>query len=76
MYITRRYRPNNPTKACSRFVGWYTNSSLTNLYNFNTRVYKNMTLYAKWEDDGSCKETYRVKFDSNGGAAPAPHIPA
>ncbi len=63
------YRPNNPTKACSRFVGWYTNSSLTNLYNFNTRVYKNMTLYAKWEDDGSCKETYRVKFDSNGGTS-------
>jgi uncharacterized repeat protein (TIGR02543 family) len=63
------YRPNNPTKACSRFVGWYTNSSLTNLYNFKTPVYKNMTLYAKWEDDGSCKETYRVKFDSNGGTS-------
>lgn len=63
------YRPNNPTKSCSRFVGWYTNSSLTNLYNFKTPVYKNMTLYAKWEDDGSCKDIYRVRFDSNGGTS-------
>lgn len=63
------YRPSNPTKACSRFIGWYTSSNLTNKYNFNNGVYKNMTLYAKWEDDGSCKETYRVKFDSNGGSS-------
>lgn len=63
------YRPNNPTKACSRFIGWYTNSSLTNAYNFNNGVYKNMTLYAKWEDDGSCKSIYQVRFDSNGGSS-------
>lgn len=63
------YRPNNPTKACSRFVGWYSNSSLTRVYNFEARVYSNMTLYAKWEDDGSCKDIYRVRFDSNGGSS-------
>ena len=32
------YRPNNPTKACSRFVGWYTNSSLTNLSQLVTTI--------------------------------------
>ena len=30
-----------------------------------------MTLYAKWKDNGTCKETYRVKFDSNGGTSVA-----
>lgn len=63
------YRPSNPTKACSRFVGWYSNSSLTKAYNFNNGVYSNITLYAKWEDDGSCKDIYRVRFDSNGGTS-------
>lgn len=63
------YRPNNPTKACSRFVGWYTNSNLTNLYNFNDGVYRDITLYAKWENDGSCRELYQVRFDSNGGSS-------
>lgn len=65
----KAYRPSNPTKSCSRFVGWYTDYNLTRAYNFDSRVYSNMTLYAKWEDDGSCRETYRVRFDSNGGTS-------
>ena len=32
-----------------------------------------MTLYAKWVDDGSCKETYTVRFDSNGGTRVSSH---
>lgn len=31
------------------FVGWYTDKGLTKLYNFNTPVTSNLTLYAKWE---------------------------
>ncbi len=64
----RAYEPNTPTRSCYRFLGWYTNSNLTNKYNFNNGVYKDMTLYAKWEDDGSCNRKYDVSFNSNGGS--------
>lgn len=64
-------RPSNPTRDCYDFVGWYTNASLTKKYDFSTPVTSDMTLYAKWEDNGTCKETYRVKFDSNGGTSVA-----
>ncbi len=65
----RANQPGNPTKACYDFVGWYTDSSLTKKYNFNNGVYQNITLYAKWEDNGSCVETHKVYFDSNGGTS-------
>ena len=64
-------RPNDPTKDCYDFVGWYTNEAFTKRYDFSTPVTHDMTLYAKWRDDGTCKETYRVKFDSNGGSSVA-----
>ncbi len=64
-------RPSNPTRDCYDFVGWYTNASLTKKYDFSTPVTSDMTLYAKWEDNGTCRETYRVKFDSNGGTSVA-----
>ena len=61
--------PKNPTRDCYDFVGWYTDSSLTKKYNFNTPVTSDITLYAKWEENGTCTEAYRVKFDSNGGSS-------
>ena len=60
-------RPKDPTRHCYEFAGWYIDSSLTKKYDFSTPVTSDMTLYAKWVDDGSCKETYTVRFDSNGG---------
>ena len=48
------------------FLGWYLNGEK---YDFATPVTSDMTLYAKWVDDGSCKEMYLVKFDSNGGSS-------
>lgn len=71
-YVLEGYRatePNNPTKSCYSFAGWYTDSSLQNRYYFNTSVTRNMTLYAKWVDSGSCyTKTYTVSFESNGGS--------
>ena len=61
------YEPKDPTKDCYEFIGWYTDKALTKRFNFSTPITSDMTLYAKWRDDGSCKETYTVKFDSNGG---------
>jgi len=41
-------RPTDPTKDRYTFVNWYSNSNLTTVYNFNTTVTSNITLYAKW----------------------------
>lgn len=39
-----------PTKGSSIFVGWFTDSSLTNKANITTMPGENITLYAKWTD--------------------------
>lgn len=43
------YEPEAPVRAGYVFDGWYTDSGLTNAYNFSTPVTKNFTLYAKWK---------------------------
>ena len=43
--------PTSPTKTNYLFCGWYTNSSLTNSYDFSQPVTRNLTLYAKYEID-------------------------
>ena len=62
-------KPSNPTKLCYNFDGWYTDSNYSYQYNFNNKVYKDITLYAKWVDNGTCKNKYTVRFNSNGGSA-------
>ena len=42
--------PANPTKTGYTFAGWYTESTCTNLFDFNTVITKNTTLYAKWTE--------------------------
>ena len=62
-------KPQNPTRECYQFVGWYKDAALTEKYDFSTPVTSDMTLYAKWRDDGSCdSNVYRVRFDSNKGS--------
>jgi len=39
----------NPTKAGNYFNGWYSNSGLTQAYNFAGPVTADLYLYAKWE---------------------------
>ncbi len=40
-------RPSNPTRDGYKFIGWYYNGSS---YNFSSKVTKDMTLIAKWEE--------------------------
>lgn len=42
------------------FLGWYTDSSNTTLYDFTTTVTKNFTLYAGWDN-----HDYTITFDLN-----------
>ena len=45
--------PSAPTKDGYTFDGWYTDKELTSAYNFNTKVTKAFTLYAKWAKTGT-----------------------
>ena len=61
-------RPENPSAAGMKFLGWFLSLEDTEPYDFTTPVTKSFTLYAKWE-----KEKHTVTFDENGhGTAPAP----
>ena len=60
-------RPSNPTKSGYEFIGWYTDSSLTEEYNFDSPVTKSMTLYAGW-----AANIYRITFNTNGGSSISP----
>jgi uncharacterized protein (TIGR02145 family)/uncharacterized repeat protein (TIGR02543 family) len=52
-----------PTMAGNSFSGWYSDSTLTNAFNFSTPITAAITLYAKWTIN-----TYTVSFNSNGGS--------
>ncbi|WML24581.1 InlB B-repeat-containing protein [Neobacillus sp. OS1-33] len=57
-------QPTAPTRTGYIFGGWYTDAACTNLYDFNTPVTSNVTLYAKWTTN-----IYRISFNSNGGTS-------
>lgn len=42
-------KPSAPQKLGYYFVGWYYDFECTILYNFDTKMNRNMTLYAAWE---------------------------
>ena len=46
------------------FIGWYIDSSLQTLFDEETAINSNITLYAKWQE----KTKYTISFDTNGGS--------
>ncbi|MFR9582593.1 MAG: InlB B-repeat-containing protein [Rikenellaceae bacterium] len=48
VYNTSAEEPASPTKVNYSFDGWYSDSSLTILYDFDDKVVDNITLYALW----------------------------
>ena len=63
-YNTIATKPADPTREHYVFKGWYTDTELNNVYNFETPVVEDLTLFAKWE---ACK--YSVVFSSNEGSS-------
>lgn len=51
--------PSDPVKEGFVFVGWYSDETLETVYDFNTLVTENLTLYAKFEKE---VVKYNVKF--------------
>ena len=58
-------KPSSPTKVGYEFKGWYYNGKS---YNFNSKVTKDMTLTAKWEEEQTTTY-YTVTFDTDGGSS-------
>ncbi|WP_434752918.1 InlB B-repeat-containing protein [Paenibacillus amylolyticus] len=54
--------PSTPTREGYTFKGWYSDTDLTNGYNFSSPVLNHITLYAKWAP------MITVSFDSKGGS--------
>lgn len=57
-------KPTDPTKTNNIFKGWYKESAFTNIFDFNTGITGDTTIYAKWEP-----VKYTVSFNSNGGSS-------
>ena len=41
-------KPTDPTKNGTKFLGWYIDSELTNMFDFSSVINSDTTLYAKW----------------------------
>ena len=72
-------KPSNPTRTGYTFGGWYSDSALKNVFNFSTKISKNITLYAKWNAVSSGSNTSQpqqteciVTFVSEGDISIAP----
>jgi uncharacterized repeat protein (TIGR02543 family) len=57
---------NTPSRSGYIFGGWYTNSTFTNLWDFNSPVTDSFTLYARWT------AAYTITFNINGGTGTTP----
>ncbi|WP_461206826.1 InlB B-repeat-containing protein, partial [Clostridium sp. DL1XJH146] len=66
-YNTEATKPADPTKTGYSFGGWYTDSTLTTAFDFDSvLVTEDTTIYAKWNIN-----SYAVTFDVDGGSAVA-----
>lgn len=52
--------PLAPERSGYSFFGWYTDSELTQAYNFDTPVTSNITLYAKWQSAAATLSSLNV----------------
>lgn len=55
-YGGKATRPENPTKEGYTFVDWFEDSIGVTLFDFNTTIKSDWTLYAKWTAGGSTSE--------------------
>ncbi|MEN1988923.1 InlB B-repeat-containing protein, partial [Paenibacillus hubeiensis] len=64
-YASRLAEPDAPSRTGYTFAGWFTDSELTQAFDFdNTTITSDLTLYAKWTI-----HSFNVQFNTNGGSA-------
>ena len=59
--------PTNPTKSGYTFKGWYRDSDLMQLWDFDSEVTEDMTLYAKWKKRSSSSDQPSIPTEINIG---------
>ncbi|WP_215491942.1 stalk domain-containing protein [Fenollaria sporofastidiosus] len=69
----KAFKPQDPSAAGYTFGGWFTESTLTNKFDFNTPITRAITLYAKWTKNADTpinpptprptEKGYRIFFD-------------
>jgi uncharacterized repeat protein (TIGR02543 family) len=64
-------RPTNPTKDGYVFAGWTLDGKV---YNFNSKVTKDITLIAKWTKEEVKVKEYTVIFNTDGGSSIAKQV--
>ena len=65
-------KPQDPTKAGSAFLGWYTDASYTTKFDFDTtRITADTTIVARWVEINVGSGVYNVSFDLGYAGAPA-----
>ena len=65
-------KPTNPTKTGYTFEGWFTSADGTELFDWNTQIVKDTTIYAHWSQDPL---RYTVRYvDEEGNAVAAEKI--
>ena len=52
---TTAKEPEPPVKEGYNFAGWFTDKEFTEKFDFSTKITKNITLYAKWENEDNTK---------------------
>lgn len=57
---TKVNKPTPPTKLGYIFVGWCTSKALDQEFDFESSIYENITVYAKWVLDTNVKNKYTV----------------
>ena len=50
-------QPSDPEKENCTFIGWYCNNGYSDVYDFNTPINHNTTVYAKWLDTSDPKDS-------------------
>lgn len=55
--------PEAPTRGGYNFVNWYSDESLTTVWDFDTTVSADMTLYAKWDNTTGFENIKNSKFE-------------
>ena len=59
-------KPIDPIKEEYNFVDWYYEDEV---FDFNTKIKKNITLIAKWEPKNDKVQKFSVTFNTNGGSS-------
>lgn len=64
-------KPDDPTRDGYTFKGWFIDSKFKDEFNFDTKITKDTTLYAKWEEDKPAVPTKEdlyisdIEYDGN-----------